>query len=167
MFIQTFGAQVDRCCQDDSERQSFLRTCLSTDIQMQLGECLLHPRSYERCLQELHQKFGNPRVIATDCSRALLELVPFHEFLQLSSVPRPAHRKIKARWLRSRDFLHPPGRRHFTGRRKTVIKRNIQEERLQGSPKVFGVSSLVCRDAPFWRLWCGVTKPCYTGSRRQ
>ncbi len=43
MFIQTFGAQVDRCCQDDSERQSFLRSCISTEIQMQLGECLLHP----------------------------------------------------------------------------------------------------------------------------
>ena len=57
MFIQTFGAQVDRCCQDDSERQSFLRSCLSTEIQIQLGECLLHPGLYERCLQELHLKF--------------------------------------------------------------------------------------------------------------
>jgi hypothetical protein len=60
MLIQTFGAQVDRCCQDDSERQSFLRSCLSTEIQMQLGECLLHPGLYERCLQEVHRKFGNP-----------------------------------------------------------------------------------------------------------
>ncbi|EFX63047.1 hypothetical protein DAPPUDRAFT_269172, partial [Daphnia pulex] len=79
MFIQTFGAQVDRCCCDDSERQAFLRNCLSTDIQMQLGECLLHPGLYQRCLQELHRKFGNPRVIATACSRALLELSSFND----------------------------------------------------------------------------------------
>ena len=59
-----------------SQELSFI---LSTEIQMQLGECLLHPGLYERCLQELHRKFGNPRIIATACLRALLELVPFHD----------------------------------------------------------------------------------------
>jgi hypothetical protein len=29
----------------------FLRSCLSTDIQIQLGECLLHSGLYERCLR--------------------------------------------------------------------------------------------------------------------
>jgi hypothetical protein len=67
MFIQTFGAQVDWFWQNDSERQAFLWNCSSTEIQMQLGECLLHPGLYDRCLQELHRKSGNPRFIATAC----------------------------------------------------------------------------------------------------
>jgi hypothetical protein len=70
---------VDRCCRDDAERKSFLRSCLSSEMQMQLGKRLLHPGLYEQCLQELHQKFENPRVIATACSKALLELVSFYD----------------------------------------------------------------------------------------
>lgn len=68
IFIQTFGAQVDGCYQDDWKRQAFLHRCLSTDFKMQLGECLLHPGLYERCLKDIQRKFGKPRVIATPCS---------------------------------------------------------------------------------------------------
>jgi len=79
MFIQTFGAQVDRMCNDDSERLALLRSCLSVEIQQELGALLHHPGLYPQCLRTLQHKYGNPRVIAAACSLALLNLQPISD----------------------------------------------------------------------------------------
>lgn len=87
MFIQTFGAQVDRVCQDDTERFAVLRICLSIEIQRRLGQSLLHPGLYLIFLRELQRRYGNPRVIAAACSRTLTGLTAFcdHGFKPVSN----------------------------------------------------------------------------------
>ena len=67
--LEMFGAQVDRCCKDDSERQAFLRSCFSTEIQMQLGECLLHPGLYVfgSCTESLGIRESSQRLSRGRC----------------------------------------------------------------------------------------------------
>ena len=86
-FIQAFGFQVDRTCNDDSERVAFLSNCLCEEIREELGSMLLHPGSYQQCLLELRNRYGSPRVVAAACSRALLQLTSFkdHDFKGLST----------------------------------------------------------------------------------
>ena len=79
MFIQTFGAQVDRVCSDDSERITLLQSCLSDELQKELSHLLINPINYQQCLVELHRKFGNARMVAAACSQKLLQLKAFSD----------------------------------------------------------------------------------------
>jgi len=64
MFIQTFGAQVDRICKDDSERLAILRSCLSVEIQQELGALLHHTGLYPQCHQSRLQPISDDDFIA-------------------------------------------------------------------------------------------------------
>ena len=46
-FIQAFGFQVDRTCNDDAERVAFLSSCLCEEIRKELGSMLLNLSSYQ------------------------------------------------------------------------------------------------------------------------
>ena len=86
-FIQAFGFQVDRTCNDDSERVAFLSSFLCEENREELGSMLLHPGSNQQCLLELCNRYGSPRVVAAACSRAFLQLTLFkdHDFKGLST----------------------------------------------------------------------------------
>ena len=68
MIIQSFKVQIHDTCFSDAERQHFLRTSLTPDIQNSLGEAILNPGLYPFALKELHRKFGNARIVSTACS---------------------------------------------------------------------------------------------------
>ena len=86
MFVRSFFVQVDRVCVDDSERQEFLRSCLSEELQ-RLVYLLMHPDGYQQCLRELRDRYGNPSVVAAACAKGPLQLVaPLdHDFKALST----------------------------------------------------------------------------------
>ena len=79
MFIQSFKVHIHDTCSSDAERLDHLRSCLSPEIQQHLGQALVNPGLYRYSLMELHRKFGNPRVVSTACSSALLKLTAFRD----------------------------------------------------------------------------------------
>ena len=79
MFIQSFGEHVDRKCADDSDRQDILKSCLPVSIQKELGKSLQHPGLYQQALQELYEKFGNPRIVVAACTRSISKLKPYND----------------------------------------------------------------------------------------
>ncbi len=93
MFIQSFKVQIHDTCFSDVERQHHLFTSLTSEIQNNLGEALLNPGLYPFAPTELHRKFGNPRIVSTACSSALLKLPFFKDsdYESLKSISSTLH----------------------------------------------------------------------------
>ena len=78
-FISGFKVLIHDACSSDAERLYHLRNALTKEVKDHIGENLRTPAHYKNAIQELHNKYGNPQLVAQSCTVQLLSLTPFRD----------------------------------------------------------------------------------------
>jgi hypothetical protein len=93
MFIQMFKVFVHDAVSSDAEHIAHLHDALTPSIRKDIGGALLNPGLYQHALNELHKRYGNPKIVSQVCTESILKLRPFkdNDFNALRSFSADLH----------------------------------------------------------------------------